>query len=172
MNTKQLLLDKLNAQVAMEFSASNKYLDIATRLDVRGYRGAAKFFYAQAEEERVHAMKISDYLIERDESPEYGVMIQVDTSKGITLKTAFEKALKSEQEVTKSIEELVALAHDNKDYTTVEFLQFFLSEQREEEDTMKTILDKIKIIGDDKAGIYLLDSELESGAFRDEETNQ
>lgn len=170
MNTK--IMDALNKQVELEFNASSKYLDIAIKLDSSGYEGAAKFFFEQSEEERLHAQTIIDYLLERDAKLEFNQTHSVSNQKSITLFDAFGVALDSEKFVTKSIIDLAKLSNEEDDYLTSEFLNFFLAEQREEEKTMKTILDKLKIIDGDKAGLYQLDNDLASGLFRNEKVTK
>jgi len=170
MNTK--IVEVLNQQVSKEFAASNHYLDIAVKLDSNGFAGGAQFFYAQAEEERMHAMKILDYIIERDQKVSFGSMQQVNNDSKTTLRIAFKNALDSEKKITASVEDIVKICNEEGDYMTLEFMRFFLAEQREEESTMKAVIDKLEIIGNDKAGLYQLDNELGSGTFRNEANPQ
>lgn len=153
----------LNEQIKKEEYSSRIYLQMASWCEVNGLGGAANFLYAQADEEREHMLKIVHYLNDRGgfakmmeiEQPAYGFK---------NIKDIFDQVLKHEQYITASINDVYEVTLNEKDYTTGNFLQWFIEEQIEEESTMSTILDKINLVGDDKAGYFHIDKELEAMA--------
>jgi len=149
----------LNDQVAMEGNASNYYWAMAAWCAQKGFEGTAKFFHKQSEEEREHMMKIFHYIIEaggRAEVP--GIeQPQLDYK---SLPNTFDIALKNEVKVTRSIHKILDLCTEQKDYRTVNFLQWFVTEQMEEENQFQIILDKLRIIGEEGRSLYMLDKEL------------
>ena len=149
----------LNKQVAMEAHAAAYYLSMASWCDQRGLDGSAAFFYNQSEEEREHMLKIFRYMNEADgkaESP----AVEKPQVEFDSFGSLFEIALGHEKKVTASIHEIMKLATTENDYRTVSLLQWFVDEQLEEETQMQTILDKLKLIGENGVGLYMLDSEL------------
>lgn len=149
----------LNDQIAMEGYASNYYLAMASWCDQTGFEGAAKFFYKQSGEEREHMMKIFHYLIEAGGNPQAPAIKQPPlTFKA--LPDLFEIALKNEVDVTKSIHKILDMCTTQKDYRTANFLQWFVTEQMEEENQFQVLLDKAKILGQGGASLYLIDREL------------
>ena len=151
----------LNAQIQLELNASMKYLAMATWADVIGYNGVAGFFYNQAEEERIHMLKIVKFVNERGGTAHIS---STDTPKSTfkDLHELFTFFLESEETVTESINHLVFQTLEEKNYTVHNFLQWYVAEQAEEEALARTILDKLKIIGNDKSGTYLFDKDIES----------
>jgi ferritin len=158
----------LNEQVKMEFDASYIYLKLATMLESAGYSGASEFMYRQSEEERFHMMKLIRFIIER--GGEYtvpNISVYESTEKYLRweanehlMSDVFKEALRMEQNVTQHINRAVGLCKEEKDYTTENFLQWFVTEQIEEESVFNTIVDKLKIIGGSGSGLYMLDTEL------------
>lgn len=149
----------LNEQIAKEFYASSYYLSIASWCESKGYDGTANFFYLQSQEEREHALKIFHYVNELN-----GHAITPATeeppSDFNSYKKVFELSLKTEQENTKSIHKIVEKSQEEKDFSTYNFLQWFVDEQVEEENLFMSILDKIEIIGTEGPGLYMLDKDL------------
>src|SRR3972149_2060862 len=122
----------LNDQIVMEAEASNYYLSIASWFEVNGFEGAARFFYLQTEEERMHMLKFFHYINVsggKALTPAIGKPAGEHTS----MPKIFEACLKREKAVTASIQNIADIAMKEKDYTTFNFLQFFISEQLEEE---------------------------------------
>jgi ferritin len=149
----------LNEQIAKEAYASNYYLALASWCDDVGFVGTSKFMFAQSSEERDHMMRIFHYVNDaggRALAPE----IKQPPKSAESIPAMFENVLEHERSVTKSINNIVDLALEEKDYTTFNFLQWFVEEQLEEEDTFETILDRVRIAGEDNRGLYLLDREL------------
>lgn len=146
-------------QIALEAYASAFYLSLAGWMDTEGFEGTAAFFYQQSDEERMHMLKIFHFINDND-----GVAkvpsTEAPPSKFKDYHTSFKEVLDQEQKVTASIHELVNLAVKEKDHAAHNFLQWYVSEQMEEEKQVKTILNKLKIIGKDGSGLFMLDNEL------------
>jgi ferritin len=151
----------LNAQIKLEAEASFNYLAMASWCEQKSLNGAARFFYAQAEEERQHMLKIFLYINDLEGHALSPAVAQPATDFKSILDVCT-KALEGERKVTKSIHKLSELASQEKDYATYNFLQFFVDEQRQGETVFNHILDKIKLIGLEGMGLYYIDKELES----------
>ena len=138
---------RLNRQIAAEFSAAHSYLAMACALDRMGLKILAKWFLAQSEEEREHAMKILRYVQEVG-----GTVTLEDIAKPApkfkNVEAVVQAALQSEQNVTQMINELVALAESEKDYATRSFLNWFVDEQVEEVASMTDLLALVQLAGD------------------------
>lgn len=155
------MLSTLNKQLELEAYASFLYLSMASWFDLQGLEGCAKFMYRQAEEENAHKMRIFRYLIELDQKAIVPAVKQ-PPAEFQSVPDIFLTAYEHEQNVTKSINQLVDLAIKENDHSTHVFLQWYVEEQREEEAMMRLILDKIKLIGDGPQSLYFIDKELES----------
>ena len=159
----------INGQIKKEEYSSRLYMAMASWCEKNGYPGAASFLYAHSDEERMHQLKLVHYLNDRDG---YSVLqdIEQPPSKYDTLHAIFSAILKHEQFITGSISELYHLCVTEKDYTTANFLQWFINEQIEEENLVRNVLDKMALAGSDKSGLFHIDKELggmaaaESGA--------
>ena len=132
--------------------------------EINGFPGASKFLYQHAEEERVHMMKLVHYVNERDGKAQL-MDIERPTDEFDSLLDLFEKVMDHEKFITEAINELYEVALKEKDYTTMNFLQWYITEQLEEENLFKTILDKIKLVGNDKAGMFHIDKDLDGMAI-------
>lgn len=154
----------LNDQLALEASASNNYLAMASWCEVTGYQGGATYFYAQSDEEKTHMLKIVHYL---NDIGAVATIPAVSAPKGSykSLEDIIKTALKNEQAVTKAIHKIVEIAHKEKDHCTYAFLEWFVNEQVQEETKFETILQKFDLLGRDKLGINEVDKFLsaESG---------
>lgn len=152
--------DALNNQVKLEASSSQAYLAMASWSEIQpGLDGVAEFFFLQSEEERVHMLKLMRFINERGGFAIVPVLDQpIVTFKG--LKSMFEDFLNHEINVSNSINELVDMALKEKDYATHNFLQWYVSEQIEEEKTARILNDKLEMIGEDKSGLYLFDRDI------------
>lgn len=151
----------LNHQIELEFESSQYYLSMASWAEKNGYNGVSTFLYKHSDEERGHMLKLFHYINDRGGHalvPTIGAPPK--EYKGV--KEIFTKILQHEQIVSKEINELVDNCLKVKDYTTHNFLQWYVSEQIEEERLAQTLLDKLDLIGDDKGGLYLFDRDLES----------
>jgi ferritin len=150
----------LNQQIAVESNASYKYLAFASWCDVEGYSGAAKFLYEHSDEERFHMMKLFRYINDKGGKSIVPEMPQPAKSFA-NLKEVFLKAYKSEIEVSESINQIAALCLKEADFTTYNFIQWYISEQLEEENLYRSILDKFKLVGEEGNNLYIIDAEIE-----------
>ena len=137
------LAQALNEQIASEFSASNHYLAIATYFAQRSLDEWAAFFFRQSDEERMHGMKILTYLIDNAAEVTLPAVAEVHTDFADAL-TAVNSALESERHVTEQFNHMAALANEHKDHRGLQFLQWFINEQVEEEATMAKLVDLLK----------------------------
>lgn len=151
----------LNQQVELEASSSQYYLAMASWAEVKGYNGVSKFLYKHADEERLHMLKLIMFVNERGG---HGLVPALKAPPAIfqTIQEVFEQILKHEIYVSEEINNLVDSCLSEKDYTTHNFLQWYVSEQIEEEALARNILDKLNLIGNDKGGMYLFDRDLQS----------
>jgi len=149
----------LNKQIRIEAESSQIYLSMACWAESKGFEGVAEFMFAQADEEREHMLRLLKYLIERGGQAEISDLNRPPSDFN-SPKAMFEEVLKHEIFVSESINELVAITFEEKDFATHNFLQWYVAEQIEEEATARTILDKINLIGDDKSGFYLFDKDV------------
>jgi len=151
----------LNDQVKFEAKASAEYLSMACWADVNGYSGVADFFYLQSEEERVHMTKLVKFINERSGNAIIPAL-EKPKSDFSSLLDLFETFLKSEEFITGKINDVIFQCLEHKDYNVHNFMQWYVSEQLEEEATARTLLDKLKIIGNDKSGHYMFDRDIQS----------
>lgn len=150
----------LNKQIELEAYASFLYLSMASWADQQGLDGAAKFMLRQSSEEREHMLRIFHYINEVDGHAITPAIKQPPkTFKSINV--MLEQVYSHEQKVTKAIHKIVELCYKEDDYTTLNFLQWYIDEQREEEATMRSILDKVKLIGEGGQKLYYIDMELD-----------
>jgi ferritin len=153
--------DLLNRQVELEAASSQYYLAMASWAEVKGYNGVSKFLYKHSDEERMHMLKLVHFINERGG---HGLVpaLKAPTANFKNIQEIFEMILKHEVHVSTEINKLVERCLAEKDYTTHNFLQWYVSEQIEEEALARNILDKLNLIGNDKGGMYLFDRDLES----------
>ena len=149
----------LNAQVNMEMFASYQYLAMAAYFESINMRGFAQWMRSQAEEETVHAMKIFEFMLDRDETPNLQAIGEPNQTFESPL-DAFEGALAHERKVTKSIYDLYELATEHRDYPAQMLLQWFITEQVEEESAVGAVVDRLKFAGDHPGALFMLDSEI------------
>jgi ferritin len=154
------IVDTLNNQILLEAESSQFYLAMASWAERQGLNGTSDFFYRQSDEEREHMLKLVRYVNERGGSATIPATSEPKADyKDIT--HVFDAFLNHEITVTEKINELVGICLDERDYTTHNFMQWFVSEQIEEEATARGIKDKLKLIGNDKGGLYLFDRDIE-----------
>jgi ferritin len=146
-------------QIRREEESSRIYLAMASWCEANGYPGAANWFSQQVEEERMHQSKFIHYLNDRGG---HAVLSELDKPVATfkSLLDLFERTLKHEQFISQSINDLYSITMKEKDYPTGNFLQWFITEQIEEESTVRNILDKLRLIGSEKVGLYEIDREL------------
>jgi len=151
----------LNDQILKEASSSQYYLAMASWAENNGLNGTSKFMYTHSDEERFHMLKLVKFVNERGGKAIIPAISQPPIEFD-NLKSVFDLLLKHEISVTESINNLVDICLQEKDYTTHNFVQWYVSEQLEEEAMARTILDKLKLIGNDNGGLYMFDRDLES----------
>ncbi len=150
----------LNEQVKIEAQSSQVYLAMASWAEIQpGIDNITAFFYRHSDEERQHMLKLIHYINERGG---FAVVPQLEQPQSTypSIVHAFKALLKHEVSVSESINKLVDQALDEKDYTTHNFLQWYVTEQLEEEALARTLLDKLELIGDEKSGLYLFDKDI------------
>jgi ferritin len=150
----------LNKQIELESYASFLYLSMASWCDNEGLEGSTKFMHRQSEEERDHMLRIFHYISEVDGR----AIVPAVKKPPVNFKSAkalFQEVYEHEQKVTKSINDIVGLCYKENDYSTLNFLQWYVEEQREEEALMRTVMDRIKLIGDGPQSLYYIDNEIE-----------
>ena len=151
--------DALNEQVNKEFYSAYMYLAMSSYCNTIGLPGFANWMRMQFEEESLHVTRMYDYILDQggrvhlkqiDEPPkEYGSPLDI-----------FEKTLEHEQFVTGCINELMEMAINERDYATQTFLQWYVTEQVEEEANVNDILAPLRMVGDDKGGLMMIDQQL------------
>ena len=153
--------EALNSQLVIEAYSSHYYLSIASWAETNGLNGTSEFFYEQSDEERMHMLRLVKFINERGgkalipqiELPpqEFGNIINV-----------FNEFLSHELEVSAKVNEVVSVCYDEKDFATMNFMQWYVSEQIEEEALVRTIIDKLNLIDGDKSGLYMFDRDLKT----------
>ncbi len=154
----------INDQIKKEEFSSRLYLAMAIWCEQKGYPGAAKFLFSHADEERMHMLKLVHYLNDRGGKAQLAIIDQ-PAGEFDSLLDVFEKVMEHEKYITEAINNLYEITVHEKDYTTMNFLQWYITEQLEEESLFNTVLDKIKLVGTDKAGMFHIDKELEGMVF-------
>ena len=151
----------LNRQIEIESNSSQFYLSMASWAETKGLEGVASFFYQHSDEEREHMLKLIRYVNERGG---HAVVPALENPPKLfdCLSHVFQDLLNQEIMVTKEINKVVDTCLKDKDYTTHNFMQWYVAEQIEEEALARRILDKLKLIGDDKGGLYLFNRDIAS----------
>jgi ferritin len=155
----------INDQIIKEASSSQFYLAMASWAENHGLNGTAKFMYTHSDEERFHMLKLVKFVNERGGKAIIPAIEQPPVEFD-NLEKVFELLLEHEIAVTESINNLVDICLQEKDYSTHNFVQWYVSEQLEEEALARTILDKLKLIGGDKGGMYMFDRDLENSTIQ------
>jgi len=149
----------LNEQVEKEGYSSSLYLAMASWAEVKGMAGVADWLYVQSDEERMHMLKFIKYMNERGGKAIIPAFKQPDKDFD-SVKKMFEEVLKHERFISASINEIVAVCIAEKDFTTQNWVQWFVNEQIEEEANATKILDKLNLLGDNN--LYLFDRDIMS----------
>ena len=151
--------EALNNQVTVEAESSQVYLAMASWAENLGFEGVSQFMYAHSDEERQHMLKLIKFINERGGHAKVSKLNAPPSEFG-SFKDMFQTLFDHEVMVSKTINDLVDISLQEKDYATHNFLQWYVSEQIEEEALARNILDKINLIGDDKSGFYLFDNDI------------
>lgn len=150
----------LNEQIAKEASSSQVYLAMASWAENQGLNGTAAFLYRHSDEERMHMLKLVKFINERGGKAVIPALSKpaVDFNSMLEI---FQSLLDHELSVTESINNIVDVCLKEKDYTTHNFMQWYVAEQLEEEALARNIIDKLKLIGENTGGLYLFDRDME-----------
>ena len=161
------VLEAINRQINSELSASYAYLAMSAYCECQKFTGAARWLRLQSQEEHMHAMKLFDFVLARDRNVE---LLAIDRPKSdfASVAEVFQRALQQEQEVSRQIDNLYETAFNEKAFSAVAELQWFLTEQVEEEKTAREIVAKFRMVGDDAASLLDLDRELGSRSAAEE----
>lgn len=157
--------EAINAQVNAEMWSAYFYLSMSCHFAAEGLSGVANWYKVQFQEEQAHALKLMNYLVSRNCRVSLSSIADVPTT-WKSLLDAFRATLAHEERVTGMINNLYALAEEEKDYATREMLNGFISEQVEEEENVRDLIDKVNLIGDNGSGIYSLDKELAGRTYQ------
>ncbi len=162
-------IESLNHQINLEIYSSHLYLQMSSWCSYQSLEGCAAFLSQHADEEMMHMRRLFNYLQETGALATIGGM-QAPPAKFESLTQMFEKIYEHEQLVTSKINDLVHLANTEPDYATLQFLQWYVAEQHQEEFLFKSILDKINLIGTEGQGIFFIDREIGNMANNKAET--
>lgn len=154
----------LNNQVNMEWASAYLYLDMSNFYADKNLNGFANWFNIQAQEERDHAMLFNQYLLNNDVQPALK-NVQAPTEPYGDFRAPISRAFAHEQAVTASINSIYAGAYAEKDFRTMQFLDWFVKEQGEEEKNTQDVLKRYDLFGSDAKSLYLLDSELAARVY-------
>ena len=149
----------LNVQIEKEDYSSQLYLAMASWAENQGFEGVSNWLYAQAEEERMHMLKLVRYVNERDGAAVIPGIDQPPADFG-NVHEMFDKVLAHEKYISGSINDIVAVCLGENDFTTQNWIQWFVTEQIEEEASVKAIIDKLKLLG--KNNLYMFDRDIMS----------
>jgi ferritin len=151
--------DALNEQMKHEFYSSFLYLSMSAYCDRANLPGLARWMRAQGQEETKHAMKIFDHILDRGGKIELHELGRPPADFA-TPREVFEQAHRHEQQVTASINKVYGLAVDERDFASRVFLDWFVQEQVEEEKTSGLLAEQLRMVGEDRPGLLMLDREL------------
>jgi ferritin len=161
---KAAVEDAINKQIVREMYSSNLYLAMAAYYQNLNLSGFTNWMRIQAQEETAHAMKFFDYLLERGGKAVIG-QIEAPPTDWPSPLAVFEAAYEHEQKVTAWINELADIAMQEKDYATHILLQWFITEQVEEEANTNDIVERLKLIGESRSALFMIDNELKQRVF-------
>ncbi|HBO22917.1 MULTISPECIES: non-heme ferritin [unclassified Providencia] len=155
------MIKKLNEQLNLEFYSANLYLQMSAWCSDKGYEGAAAFLKAHSQEEMEHMQRLFDYLSDTGALPRLGQINEppVDFK---SIGDVFAQTYEHEKLITAEINKLAHLAMSTQDYSTFNFLQWYVSEQHEEEKLFKSVLDKLDMVGESGKSLFLLDKDLKN----------
>ncbi|WP_448212427.1 non-heme ferritin [Colwellia sp. MEBiC06753] len=156
---KPAMVDQLNDQINLEFYSSNLYLQMSAWCEEKGFEGAAEFMRKHANEEMGHMNRLFTYVSETGAMPILGA-IEAPPHDFDSLSQVFEATYQHECLVTERINALAHAAFTSQDYSTFNFLQWYVAEQHEEEKLFKGIIDKIELVGNDGKALFFIDKDL------------
>lgn len=153
------IVELLNRQIGLEFYSANLYLQMSAWCAYKGFEGCASFLRGHASEERIHMQKLFGYVEDCGGLPLLGA-VPAPPAEFASVLEIFEKTLDHEIYITSKINELAGAALDERDFSTFNFLQWYVGEQHEEEKLFRTILDKFRLIGTEGRGAFYFDKEI------------
>ena len=159
MRINDTMNDAFNDQITMELQAAHNYLAMGAWFESAGFSGMAAWMHAQSSEETEHAMKFYQFVLDRDGKVVLGAL-EAPTSDFNDVISVFETGLAQEREVSAAINNLYALSLEQKDFASLPLLDWFVTEQIEEEATVSQILDDLRLAGGDAQAMLFLDREL------------
>jgi len=151
--------DALNLQINLEQYSAQLYLAMSAHCEAKSFRGFAQWLRVQAQEETNHAMKLVKFVLDRGNALELAAIPAPPSDFG-TVTQVFEKILDHEESITGKINAIFELARNEKDYATEIALQWYVTEQVEEEANVSQILEQLKAIGEKGGGVWYLDSRM------------
>ncbi|PID58995.1 MAG: ferritin [Ignavibacteriae bacterium] len=161
------IINALNDQLTKEMYSSYLYLSMSAYFDDKNLSGMSQWMKMQSEEEYEHAMKFYDFILRLGGKVKLAA-IDAPQTEWKSAEEVFKDSLEHEKFVSASIHKLLDLAIEENHHPTKSFLQWFVDEQVEEEDTVQQIVDNFKLIGDSKGGLFMLDRELGARTTVDE----
>ena len=153
------MLGLFNDQIGREHFSSNLYLQMSGWAKTQGLDGCAAFLRRHAEEEKMHMMKLFDFVLECGQQPIVEAVEKPESEYASVLEV-FEKILDHEKHITGKIHELTDTAMSDKDYLAFNFLQWYVAEQHEEETLFSEVLEKVRMLGTEGRGLYMLDRDI------------
>jgi ferritin len=155
----QAMVEKLNEQINLEFFSSNLYLQMSAWCEDKGFEGAAEFLRVHATEEMEHMQRLFTYVSETGALPILGA-IEAPKHEYGSLGDVFRETYEHECMITERINTLAHVAFSAQDYSTFNFLQWYVAEQHEEEKLFKGILDKLELVGENGQALFFIDKDL------------
>lgn len=156
---KAEMIEKLNEQMNLELYSSLLYQQMSAWCSFHSFEGAAAFLRRHAQEEMEHMQRLFAYLTDTGSLPRINAIPAPDQDYD-SLDNLFSATYEHEQLITHKINELAHAAMTSQDYPTFNFLQWYVSEQHEEEKLFKSVLDKLSLVGKSGEGLYFVDKEL------------
>jgi len=154
---KKSIVDAFNAQVEKEGYSSNLYLSMAIWAETEGLEGVSKWLYAQADEEKMHMLKFITFINERSGKAVIPAFEQ-PPAEWKSVKVLFDEVLAHEKYISDSIHKLIPIIQKENDYAALNWIQWFVDEQMEEESSVQAILDKLNLLGD--KNLYMFDRDI------------
>jgi ferritin len=158
------LTKALSNQVNAEYYSAYLYLAMSAAASGMGLKGTANWLFAQAQEEMAHGTHMYEYILERGMSPVF-MSIEEPPASFADANEIFTKVLEHERKVTKLINALATMAMEESDHASYQFMMWYVNEQVEEESGAAEILDKLRLLGDNKGFLLALDNELAARKF-------
>ena len=158
------LHDAINAQINAELWSAYLYLAMSLDAESKGYKGVANWFYVQFQEEQAHARIFMNYLNSRDAKVEL-LPIDAVPSTWDSILDMYKQTLEHEKKVTSLINDIAAIANEDKDFASINRINWFIDEQVEEEESARDMIFTVGAVENDKYGMYMLDKELAARVY-------